>query len=55
MMRLVLTETEWEVLLDAANSFEAEPANFEDDRSDIRLRSLRNVIARLLERGGRRS
>jgi hypothetical protein len=45
-----LTGKEWEVLLDAANAYEAEPANFEDDPDERRLAAIRNAIAKIHKR-----
>lgn len=47
MGRRRLTEKEWDVLLDAANAYEAEPANFEEDPDDKRLESLRSAIRKI--------
>lgn len=44
-----LTKTERDVLLEAANAYEAEPANFEEDRDDRRLDALRRAIRKLRE------
>lgn len=46
-MRRRLTEKEWDVLLDAANAYEAEPANFEEDPDDKRLEALRSAIRKM--------
>jgi len=48
-----LTTDEWQVLLDAANLYEAEPANFESDRSDRRLKALRSAINKIKNMRGR--
>jgi hypothetical protein len=45
-----LTGKEWDVLLSAANAYEAEPANFEDDPDDKRLEALRSAIAKMQQR-----
>jgi len=42
-----LTTKERDVLLDAANAYEVEPANFEEDRDDKRLEALRSAIRKL--------
>jgi hypothetical protein len=42
-----LTAAEWDVLLDAANAYEAEPANFENDPDDKRLDALHSAIEKL--------
>jgi hypothetical protein len=42
-----LTAAEWDVLLDAANAYEVEPANFENDADDKRLNALRRAIEKL--------
>jgi len=44
-----LTAAECDVLLDAAIAYEAEPANFEEDRDDKRLEALRRAIRKLRE------
>lgn len=44
-----LTDEEYDMLLTAANAYEAEPANFEDDPDDRRLRTLRSAIEKLRE------
>lgn len=49
-MRRRLTAREYDVLLEAANAYEAEPANFEDDSDDKRLEALRSAIDKLIER-----
>lgn len=42
-----LSRAEWDVLLDAANAYEAEPSNFEDDPDDKRLEALRRAIRKI--------
>lgn len=48
-----LTEEEWNVLLDAANAYEVEPANFENDPDESRLEALRNAITKIQNRPGK--
>ena len=45
-----LTAKEWAVLLDAANAYEAEPANFEEDADDSRLEALHSAIRKIQNR-----
>lgn len=49
-----MTKREWGVLLDAANAYEAEPANFEDDPDDKRLEALRSAITKMRKLTGDR-
>jgi hypothetical protein len=46
-MRPRLTKSEYRVLLTAANLYEAEPANFEDDKNDTRHKTLLRAIEKL--------
>jgi hypothetical protein len=46
-MKRRLTKREWDVLLDAALAYEAEPANYEEDSNDARLEALRNAIRKM--------
>jgi hypothetical protein len=48
-----LSAKEWDVILDAANSYEAEPANFEEDPDDKRIEALRSAIAKIEQRRNR--
>jgi hypothetical protein len=45
-----LTAAEWQVVLEAVNAYEAEPAFFEDDPDGRRLEALRSAIDKLKER-----
>lgn len=53
-MGIRLTDNEWDALLSAAALYEAEPANFEQDRSDARLEAIRSAIRKMQARNARR-
>ena len=46
-MKRRLTALEWDVLLEAAIAYEAEPANFETDPDEKRGDALRNAIRKI--------
>jgi hypothetical protein len=50
MRRSHLTKAEWQIILEAVNAYEAEPANFEDDLNEKRYEALISARGKIEDR-----